>query len=176
MKEIMLTRGFVALVDDEDYERLAQYKWHALKVGKRFYAARSAGSSAGRVMAYMHREIMNANGEEEVDHRRHFESEGFINNQRENLRLVSRLQNTHNRRKFNRASSSAYKGVSWNKQKAKWEAGLKYEGKRRYLGFFKIEVHAAYAYDLAAVGRFGEFALTNFPVPGSSNWTFGEAA
>ena len=29
-KEIPLTQGYVALVDDEDYERVNKFKWHAL--------------------------------------------------------------------------------------------------------------------------------------------------
>ena len=29
MREIPLTQGFVSLVDDEDYNELAQYKWCA---------------------------------------------------------------------------------------------------------------------------------------------------
>lgn len=31
MKEIPLTQGYVALVDDEDYDRVSAFKWYAAK-------------------------------------------------------------------------------------------------------------------------------------------------
>lgn len=29
MKEIQLTKGYVALIDSEDFDRVSQYKWQA---------------------------------------------------------------------------------------------------------------------------------------------------
>jgi hypothetical protein len=55
MREIVLTRGKVALVDDEDYPRLATYKWHLAVGGSgRLYARRNEG----RRGVLMHREIL----------------------------------------------------------------------------------------------------------------------
>ena len=42
MKEIQLTQGKVAIVDDEDYPELLKYKWCAYKGGNTFYAARAS--------------------------------------------------------------------------------------------------------------------------------------
>ena len=44
MREIQLTQGKVALVDDEDFDALAAHKWHAQKDECRIYAVRTAGA------------------------------------------------------------------------------------------------------------------------------------
>ena len=38
MKVIPLTKGYVAYVDDEDFDRVNQYKWWVLETGKQVYA------------------------------------------------------------------------------------------------------------------------------------------
>ena len=49
MKEITLTKGFVAIVDDDDYEWLAQYKWYACEKRhlQEVYATRAVISHYG---------------------------------------------------------------------------------------------------------------------------------
>lgn len=59
MKEIHLTQGKVAMVDDENFEHLNQYKWCAAHDGYNWYAKRTLLRTKGK-MVYMHREIMNA--------------------------------------------------------------------------------------------------------------------
>ena len=60
MKEIKLTQGQVALVDDEDYELVSQYKWYARynKDTQSYYALRNMNSVQGRHTLFMHRFIM----------------------------------------------------------------------------------------------------------------------
>lgn len=60
MKEIPLTKGKVALVDDEDFERLNQYKWHASWDGWRWYARRGFFVNCKIRKISMHREILNS--------------------------------------------------------------------------------------------------------------------
>lgn len=150
MKEIRLTQGQVALVDDEDYEALARFKWQAIwnATAQTYYARRSSGP--GKV--YMHRQVTDALVGEEVDHINH----NGLDNRRGNLRRCSVAQNRRNARKRARCSSQ-FKGVRWNKQAGKWQAMIM----KRHLGFFADETKAALAYNKAARQEFGEYALLN---------------
>ena len=87
-KEIKLTKGFVAIVDDEDYEWLSQWKWHYDK-----YACRrkSTGYKQSKIV-FMHREILGYEGELDVDHI----NKDRIDNRKCNLRLATRSQNLAN--------------------------------------------------------------------------------
>jgi hypothetical protein len=160
MKEIPLTQGQVALVDDGDYEELSKHKWHAQwdPDTRSFRAMRTHcanGRERGIVMA---RVIMNARPGEQVDH---VHSGDTLNNQRANLRVCTNGQNKANSRKGD-GKSSMYKGVSWEKQRRKWRVQITSNGDHYRLGRFTDERAAAEAYDRKARELFGEFALTNF--------------
>lgn len=87
----------------------------------------------------------------EIDHVNHITTDDRI----ENLRLASPSQNQGNRRK-NINSKNPYKGV--RKAKARWQASISYNKKRRFLGSFNTPEEAAKAYHDAAVFYYGEFA------------------
>lgn len=160
MKEIPLTRGYVALVDDGDYPALSRYKWHVVGQGRRLYAARKHIADGVKTSLYMHVAIMQPPDGMQTDH---VDGDSF-NNQRSNLRNATVQQNNRNRRKFdNETTTSPYKGVSWDKSLKKWRAWIRYDGKRKYLGVHEYEKAAALAYDEAAKKYFGEFAKLNFP-------------
>ena len=102
MREIPLTQGKTALVDDEDYEGLSQFRWFAHKNGKTFYAARSMNPG----IVKMHRFILGVvDPKIEVDH----EDCNGLNNQRSNLRRATHGENQHNRGLY-RNNPSGYKG------------------------------------------------------------------
>lgn len=164
MKTIPLTRGKVALVDDEDYERLMRYQWFACvsKDKKRWYARRNLRTDANgrRGTVPMHREITSAPKDCEVDHRDH----DGLNNQRHNLRVCSKTDNQRNRRA--QSGTSLFKGAHWVTQpgwKGGWRAQIRVNGKSIHLGTFSTDTEAARAYDAAALKYFGEFAAPNFP-------------
>src|SRR5688500_3483537 len=105
MKEIRLTKGLIAKVDDDDYEWLSKYKWHASKHCEKWYAKGHLGAHAN---VYMHRLILELSKTNDVcDHK---DGDG-LNNQRSNLRKCTRSENQRNKRKRHNSKSS-YKGIT----------------------------------------------------------------
>jgi hypothetical protein len=159
MRQIPLTQGQVALIDDEDFVCLSQYKWKAIwsEHTKSFYAARDlyAGRKClGRV--YMHRAIL---GLEIGDLRQgdHRISGQTLNNRRSNLRVATHGQNQQNRR-MQINNTSGFRGVLFSKQKRKWQARLQLNGKQIHLGFFLTPEEAHDSWRQGAIQYYGEFA------------------
>lgn len=150
MKQIPLTQGKVAIVDDADFEYFNQVKWSAVKARDNWYAIRGNGTS-------MHREIMNAPSGMMIDH---INGNG-LDNRRENLRLCTNAENLRNRGKT-KSNTSGYKGVTWHKGDGKYRAQMTYKGKVFHIGCFDNPVAAARAYDEKARELHGAFARTNF--------------
>lgn len=160
MKIIKLTQNQVAIVDDEDFERLSAHKWRAQldPCSGSYYALRSLprDNNGRRGRIYMHREVMNAKPGEFVDHVHH----NTLDQRKENLRICTPRQNSANKR-LALSNSSGYKGVMLNKRCGRWYAQLKVNGRGKHLGYYSTPVEAAVAYDAAATAHYGEFALTN---------------
>lgn len=164
MKKIKLGRngdqGF-AKVDDADYPALNEYIWTRQAIGKNFYAVRFEYSPTGKnKLIRMHREIL---GEKAGPCTDHIDGDG-LNNQRENLRVCVKGQNSYNRKK-SKKNASKYKGVFpyHGKNGTTWRALIGHNGKIEHLGMFDTEEAAAHAYDLMAKKYFGEFARLNLP-------------
>lgn len=159
VKEIALTQGKVAIVDDADFDQLSKWKW-STHCNRRegiayFYAVRREGDRLIR----MHHIVLGVEGRILVDH---VQPANTLDNRRTNLRVASISQNAQNQRKQLRPTSSKFKGVSWHRGSRKWRAVIGFKGKLISLGLFHSEQDAARAYDRAAVERFGEFARPNF--------------
>lgn len=156
MREIKLTQGKVAMVDDEDFERINQFKWHAHKptASRTYYAVRNGLPKGKRI--FLHREIMQTDKDLTVDHIDH----DGLNNQKSNLRNCTHQQNTSNK-SAHKNSTSKYVGVSFDKARNKWAAGIKINYKRIALGRYITEEGAAEAYNIAAKKLHGEFANIN---------------
>lgn len=157
--EIPLTKGYVAIVDDEDAD-LAAFKWNALisKSGG-IYGKRWIRIDGKRYCQTLHRAVMSRVlgrpllRSEEVDHIHG----NTLDNRRSELRLATSKQNKFNakRRKDN---TSGFKGVYWNKKEKKWIAQIKVDQKRLRLGGFTKPEDAHEAYRIAVVQHRGEFA------------------
>ncbi len=158
MKKIKLTQGKYALVDDEDYEFLNQWKWIADKGYNTYYATRREQVDNKSVHIKMHRLIMDTKSGEMVDHI----NRNGLDNRKENLRNCNKQQNRMNSI-GNKNSSSIYKGITFRKSHNKWEARIQINNKLIYLGLYSNKKSAAKMYDYMADKHFKDFAVLNFP-------------
>ena len=154
MREIQLTQGKVAQVDDEDFEELNQFKWCAGKYGKMHYAMRQSATLNGkRRIIRMHYAIVGKLPDLEIDH---IDGNG-LNNQKSNLRFVTHRQNGQNNK--NAIKTSQYPGVCLDKRRNKWIAQIQINGANKFLGYFTSEINAFNTYR-KAVNVIGEQVIS----------------
>lgn len=156
MKEIILTEGFVALVDDEDYGYVARFTWRVDKRKNTNYAIRHVClPGRPKTTQRMHRLILGL-GDPSVDVD-HLNKNG-LDNRKENLRMCGRTQHiAHHRTK------DQYLGVYKIEGGHGWEVRAKFGQKQIHLGPFQSKEDAARAYDKEAAAEFGELAVVNLP-------------
>lgn len=151
---IFLSGRYVALVDDIDRERVSQYKWF---VERGFFYVLSSSTKCPPEWRSLHRLILQAQPGQIVDHR----NGNRLDNRRDNLRLCTYAENARNRVvNEHPTKSSKFKGVV-RIDTERWLAGITCDGVYEHLGTFGDECDAARAYDVAALEKFKEFALTN---------------
>lgn len=156
MKEIPLTKGYVTWVDDEDFERLARFKWAAWSSNGFTYAYRRVQVRGVCFSLLMHHEIVGGVPDGMiVDHK----NNDTLLNTRQNLRICTQAQNLQNRKPANKTGLP--KGVTRHHSKFIACIGNKRDGTyKRFYGFDTI-AKAALAYDVEASRRYGEFAWLN---------------
>lgn len=138
---IELTKGRLTLVSPEDYEYLGQWKWHCGSAG---YAqgGRKVGGKSKTVL--MHRIIAQRMGLSldglNVDHI----NRDRLDNRRENIRVVTRRQNSQNTSGFKGGCS--YDVSSTNRP---YQASIRFNGVLYTLGRYTTEEGARKAYQKA---------------------------
>jgi hypothetical protein len=153
MKLIHLAKGKVAKVSDEDYEWLNSMSWHCSNKG---YARHGNYDKVTKKTksVYMHRLIMGEPKGLQIDH-----IDGDkLNNQRENLRIVTQSKNSLNTKVREGKTSSKYVGVFFNKQNSKWTSSIGVDYKQIYLGLFDTEEEAY----KARVKKLSELGLVEY--------------
>lgn len=155
-REIQLTRGYVALVDDEDYERVVTSgPWHVLiadpdsviRYARHTWQDPNTKRTHGIVLhkfltGWPLCDHINGNG---------------LDNRRANLRPATASQNMANRRR-NTRNQAGYKGVVPTVS-GRWAARCA----NRHVGTFDTPEAAARAYDQVALATWGDYARPNFP-------------
>ncbi len=153
-KLITLSKGYSTIVDDEDYERLSEFKWYCI-VSRGRHTTVVGYNKYSKKSQIMSRLIMDCPKDRVVDHINH----DTMDNRRSNLRICTRTQNGQNRNK--QKALSQYKGLSWNKILKKWLVRIQVNNERLYLGLFMTELGAACVYNIAARKYHGEYARLN---------------
>lgn len=157
-KEIECTKGKVALVDDDDYPLVSQFRWFSwVSSSGTWYARRTVTDGSGRGSASMHRTIMCPPDNLDVDH---INGDG-MDNRRENLRVCTTKQNCANTKLP--LPKSGYRGVYYDADRRRWLAQVTINGRSKVVGRFKSPSQAAISRDLAAYELYGDFAVLNFP-------------
>lgn len=147
MREIKLTQNKYALVDDEDYEYLNKFTWSCSKNKNTYYAVREKLKKR----IWIHRTIMSCPDGKFIDHI----NRNGLDNRKENLRVCTQSQNSHNSR-IRKDNKSGIKGVYWHKINKKWIARIGVNSKLKHLGVFSDKLEAKNAYNTAAKNYFAE--------------------
>lgn len=156
VRQIPLTKGYVALVDEGDIEALSRFNWHVHVAPNTCYAKRSITVDGKPRQLPMPNEILGVPCGSIVDHR---DGNG-LNNCRSNLRPANSLQNGRNKKPGSH-NRSGCRGVS--PDRGHWRASLSIGGTAVHVGTFDTAEEAARAYDASARLHYGEFARPNFP-------------
>lgn len=151
MKKIELTKGMIAIIDDDDFERVMEHSWCYSGPGY----AQSRIDTEG---VYMHVFIM---GKAPDGYWWDHINRDKMDNRKSNLRAVAPWQNSGNRNKCSSVRTSRYRGVNWHSVRKVWRASCTVGGKQ-VGGYFDSEEDAARAYDGMAHQAYGEFASLNF--------------
>jgi hypothetical protein len=158
--EVELTQGKWAKVDCADMDPVIGYCWCYTRSRSGGYAVRTGPRHKAILM---HRAIMGLADDDpgQIDH---VNGDG-LDNRRANLRIASPPQNGANtgkrKSKNGQPYTSRYKGVSWDPTRRKWTAGIRSDGRRRFLGRYESEEDAARAYNRTARELHGQFARIN---------------
>ncbi len=146
MKSIKLTQNKVALIDDEDFERVNKYKWYF----------KNPGYACNESVGLLHRFIMSTPKNMEVDHINH----NKLDNTKQNLRNCS-VQENHYNTTIHKTNKTGFKGVSYHKRTRKFESRIRVNKIKIHLGLFKDKILAAIAYNNAAIKYHGQYAKLN---------------
>lgn len=155
MAEIQLTQGKVAIVDDDLFSWLNQWKWYYKEqvVGEGGYACRNEYHPKHRTVR-MHIVINQTPPGLRTDH----ENGNKLDNQRHNLRAATAIQNAQNTTKLHKKNTSGYKGIYWHKRDKAWRVQLTVNYKKIFIGNFQKLEDAVKARDVAYKKHHGDWA------------------
>ena len=135
------------LIDLDDIDKVKDYNWHSNGID---YILTNKTKSHPKL--YLHRFIMNAPKDMEVDHINH----NPLDNRKCNLRICTHKQNLRNQ-SINKNNTSGYPGVSWYKKYKKWKVRIISNGKDIHLGYYDDLEEAIKVRKQAEIEYFGEY-------------------
>ena len=141
MKRIKISQNREAIVDDEDFEKVSQWKWSYHHSG---YVVR------GKPQVSLHRLVMGAKKRQYIDH----VNGNKLDNRKSNLRFCTLAQNQYNKL----GTRNIPKGMWWRESRNAWIVRIQADGKRHWVGYFKEYDEALVARNEALKRLHGEFA------------------
>lgn len=168
MKQLKLSNGGYAIVDDKDYSTQSQWKWkinkHSGQVCRSIWLKTPAGRKGGTLL--LAKEIMGitntANGlKQRTPINLVHINKNKLDCRRSNLIKLTTKEKGYNAQKWKKPTTSKYKGVCWDKSRNMWCASLMKDYKTIFIGRYKNEEIAALAYNEKAKKLFGEYANLN---------------
>lgn len=158
MKTIRLSQGYETEVEEDVYDKFQFVNWHVFfsKGGKPYARSNKLGELHRAIFIYIDGVEL---GDNEVDH---IDRNG-LHNWRDNLRIVTPIENSRNNTPRTKSIHSPYVGVSWKEHANGWRAHTKYDGKYVHLGYFTTAEEAGMAYDRAILYYYGDSDVLNFP-------------
>ena len=151
--KLPLSKGYTAVVDDDDPKEPWKFKWTAQVTPYTVYAYRFVWKNNKPKKLFLHRFIMGVtNPEVEVDHK---DCNG-LHCRRRNLRVASSFQNKCNQRKPVN-NTSGKKGVYWDKSRSQWLASIQVHEVLIHLGRYDTFKEAKHARKLAEKRYFKDF-------------------
>lgn len=144
-----LSKGFQTEIDDADGPLATRWKWHVQVKPYGAYARRGVKVEGRCLTVYLHRVLMDAPPDAEVDH---IDRNG-LNNRRSNLRLVTHSQNMWNR--------DPDAGVT--RRRGRWRATITHTGKKIDIGLYECREDAVLARSFVAGQLRGEFHSGSVP-------------
>lgn len=138
MKTINLTQNQIAFIDDEDYDRIIQHKWHALydKSINSYYAINSHGERMHRIIMYLSKEDKCC-----IDHKNH----NTLDNTKQNLTITDNRGNHHNR--LNQSEFGPCIFFTHKNRRNPFQVSVHVNGVRKHIGSYPSPLHAEIARD-----------------------------
>ena len=147
--------AYETIIDTEDLNLIKGYRW---TLDGRGYVIGSKRNSKGeKERIPLHRLVMNAPRNKEVDHQLH----NKLDNRKSQLRLSTHAENLRNQKGLQAHNKSGFYGVYLNNNSKRWVAKIKVDGEEIYLGSFKNAEIASRHYDVASIKYHKEFGFLN---------------
>ena len=153
---IVNIKGYDVLIDEEDYDKVMSITWTASIIDRDhphiYFRCFTRKNGKFGIKYFLHRMLINAPKDMHVDHI----NRNTLDNRKSNLRLCTFTENMRNRPKY-ATNTTGYRGVTYHKRDKMYQAQIKVNGKRLFLGYFTTAEEAHEAYKEASRLYHGDF-------------------